>query len=106
MAVALMHIQPSEFGLMRPADFSVALRVYNENENERLKCQGNLIRGLAWKIIVPWLKTKPKSLQSFWQMPWDNKPTAAEMTQEERVASINSFLKMINRDDGKEKPES
>ncbi len=101
-----MHISPSEFGMMRPADFAVALRVYNEGEDERAKWQADLVRGLAWKVIVPWLKTKPKSLHSFWPMPWDTEEAAVQMTREERVASINKFLSEIQCDVEEEKPES
>lgn len=90
---------------MRPADFSIAMQVYNENEDARVRLQADLARGVAWKVIVPWLKQKPKSLHSFWPLPWDEEARDGKMTPEERAASISSFLKKLNRD-GKEEPES
>ena len=101
-----MHIAPSDFGRMRPADFSVALNVYNESATAKSEWDAELVRALAWRIIVPWLKTKPKDLHSFWPLPWDVKSgRMPQMTQEERLASINNFLKKI-RDGIEEKPES
>lgn len=105
-----MRISPIEWGIIRPADFFLAMRAHFEDRRAQDEYLFGLVRAAAAKIVLPFIsaKSRPASLDKFWPSPFrEEEGTAApQMTAEERARSIQRLLEKLNlEDDGEEESQ-
>ena len=91
-----MRMTPDEFGLMIPADFYLAWEYYLRERNRRDELMMELARGVAARILGPFVKGGIRDVRKFWQMPFDNSGDEApeQLSEEELKASIDN-IKLI-----------
>jgi hypothetical protein len=91
---------------MRLGEFFEAMDAFRrESEAGRIHA-GNLIRGLAVRVVNLFVakKDKIKDERKYWPMPWDEPDedpdrvarSLAKMTDEQRQAKVNEFLSRLN----------
>ena len=96
---------------MRPGEFFEAMDAFrSEAEAGRIHA-GNLVRGLAVRIVNLFVakKDRIRDERKYWPMPWDEEDQNAEdvardlaqLSAEERQEKVNEFLKRINQDGSK-----
>ena len=68
-----MGLSLKDFGEMQPRDYWAAVAAYVEAEDCRLIYISELFRGVAYKVVTPFLKSRNVKVDSFWPFPWDRK---------------------------------
>ena len=94
----------ADFYDMRLGEFFEAMDAFRREQEAGRQHTGNLVRGLAIRVVNLFVKAKYKSEQKFWPMPWDAADDApgdvaeelAQMTDEERQAKVNEFLSKLD----------
>lgn len=87
---------PEQFGLMIPADFYLAWEYYLRERNRRDELVMEVARGVAARILGPFVKGGIRDVRKFWPMPFDKAGDEAPQlpTEEELEASIDN-IKLI-----------
>ena len=94
---------------MTPGEFWEAWKAYRDEKNADRRHVGELARGLAARILNPFVKGAIKDVERFWTMPWDDRAADdAEMQRiinlppEEKEMEARDFLKKIGLYNGNE----
>lgn len=102
-AFGLLHLSRQDFYDMTQGEFWEALAAFREEAETNRKHVGELVRGLALRVVNLFVKKPYKSVEDFWPMPWDSRNDKAEdiaaelnqMSQEGRDALARKFLNTI-----------
>lgn len=91
-----MHFTPAQWGEMRPCDFWVAYKAQQERDDAVIAYWSNIARVAVFRIIGPWLKQPPRTVEKFWPMPWDGKGDERIPTGEARKEQIKRLMDQVN----------
>lgn len=106
-AFGLLHITRSDFYDMRMGEFFEAMGAYRKEAESGREHVGNLARTMTFRIFRLFASKKDQARfareEKFWPMPWDAVDEAedraqalARMTDEERTARLNDFLRQLD----------
>ncbi len=87
---------PEQFGLMIPADFYLAWEYYLRERNRKDELMMEVARGVAARILGPFVKGGIHDVRKFWPMPFDKAGDEAPvlLSGDELQASLDN-IKLI-----------
>lgn len=99
---------------MTVGEFWEAWKAHQDEKLADRRHLGELARGMAARILNPFVKGAIKDVRKFWPMPWDEEEKAAddaemrriiEMSPEERQLEAQKFLQRITENGIKSQSE-
>lgn len=108
--IGLLGLSRQDFYDLRPGEYWEALAAYRDEVEANRRHIGELVRGHAVRVINLFVKkgSQFKDVTKFWGMPWDEQADNAadvvkelnSLTEEERNAKAQEFLRSIGKDNG------
>jgi hypothetical protein len=84
---------------MRPGDFWIAVDAWQKERERRDRLMCELARGLAARVVNPFLQKPIDDVTKFWQMGYDaEKNPTLKMTEEEKQESIKRLVQILDGD--------
>lgn len=88
---------------MRPGDFWLAVNSWQKERERRDRLVCELARGLAARVVNPFLQKPIDDVAKFWQMGYDAEEKKEEnptlkMTDEEKQDSIKRLVQILDGD--------
>lgn len=86
---------PEQFGLMLPWEFWLAWEYYLKERNRSDELMATLARGIAARILHPFVKGGIRNIKKFWPMPFDDENKVEDpqetLTGEEYELSLDNI---------------
>lgn len=95
MAYGQLRMTPEQFGLMLPWEFWLAWEYYLKERDRSEELMGTLARGIAARILHPFVKGGIRNIKNFWPMPFDDENKVEDpqetLTGEEYELSLDNI---------------